>query len=135
MGVVRTLAALAAGLALLSGCSRSRPPAEAQPTVTMLQDVDALLRASGGVNRVPNGLGDLGRRQSMFPRGYEAVKSGDVIVLWGSPLKGEGDAGKAEAIIAYEKNVPDSGGYVLLSAGTVKKMSADEFRAAPKAGK
>jgi hypothetical protein len=48
-------------------------------------------------------------------------------------MKGEGDAGKEEAVVAYEKTVPASGGYVLLSAGTVKQMTPDEFKAAPKA--
>ena len=40
-----------------------------------------------------------------------------------------------EAVVAYEKNAPTQGGYVLLSAGTVKKVSAAEFASAPKAGK
>ena len=42
---------------------------------------------------------------------------------------------KGEAVVAYEKQVPTDGGYVLLSAGSVKKMTAEEFAAAPKAGK
>jgi hypothetical protein len=58
------------------------------------------------------------------------VKSGDVVVLWGTTLQGEGDVGKDEIVVAYEKDVPTSGGFVLLSAGTVKKMTADEFKAA-----
>jgi hypothetical protein len=37
--------------------------------------------------------------------------------------------------LAYEKATPTDGGYVLLSAGTVKKMTAAEFDTAPKAGK
>ena len=135
MPVVRALAALAVGLALLAGCSKSRQSGGGEPAASVLQDVDSLIRAAGPGNRVPAGLADLGRRQAMFPKGYEAVKSGDVVVLWGTPLKGEGDAGKEETVVAYEKSVPNSGGYVLLSAGTVKKMSADEFRSAPKAGK
>jgi hypothetical protein len=38
-------------------------------------------------------------------------------------------------VVAYQKGVPTDGGFVLLSAGTVKKMTADEFSTAPKAGK
>lgn len=41
----------------------------------------------------------------------------------------------APEILAYGKEVPESGGYVLLLDRTVKKMTAEEFRAAPKAGK
>ena len=47
----------------------------------------------------------------------------------------EGETGKNEAVVAYEKDAPTNGGYVLLSAGSVKKMTASEFAAAPKAGK
>jgi hypothetical protein len=51
------------------------------------------------------------------------------VVVWGTPIKGEGDAGNDEAVMAYEKAAPTEGGLVLLSAGTVKKMSADELKA------
>jgi hypothetical protein len=71
----------------------------------------------------------------MFPKAYESVKSGEVIVLWGTSPKGEGDVGNDEVVLAYEKKVPTEGGYVLMSAGTVKKMTAAELNSAPKAGK
>jgi hypothetical protein len=49
-------------------------------------------------------------------------------------MKGEGDAGKGGGdVIAYEKNAPNGGGYVLLTSGEVKQLTADEFKAAPKA--
>ncbi|HEY7153725.1 MAG TPA: hypothetical protein VH575_07180 [Gemmataceae bacterium] len=122
-----------AALVLLSGCS-SRSGEEAPAAFGELREVNDLLHAAAGTTgRPPAKLADLDRHQSLFSRGYEAVKSGNVVVLWGAPLKGEEDAGKEEAVVAYEKAVPTEGGYVLLSAGTVKKMSAAEFQAAPKA--
>jgi hypothetical protein len=124
---------IAACLGLLAGCS-SHPGGTAASEAILLQDVNDLLRASAGPSgRLPSKIADLNRQQKMFPRGYDAVKSGDVVVLWGAPMKGEGDAGKDEVVVAYEKAVPTEGGHVLLSAGTVKKMSASEFQAAPKA--
>jgi hypothetical protein len=106
------------------------------PSVSLLQEVNDLLRASEGVNnRPPSRLADLEKHQNMFPRGFAAVKSGDVVVLWGAKTRGEGDSGKDEAVVAYEKTVPTDGGYVLLSAGTVKKMTPADFTSAPKAGK
>ena len=58
------------------------------------------------------------------------------MVLWGSGVQGEGEAAAGGGeVVAYEKDVPASGGYVLLTSGQVKKMTADEFQAAPKAGK
>jgi hypothetical protein len=127
---------LAAGLGLLAGCS-SRPMGEAPPQLLVLQEVNDLLHSAAGVaGRAPARLADIAPRfRSMYPHGYAAVKSGDVVVLWGAALKGEGETGKGEAVVAYEKGVPTNGGYVLLSAGTVKKMSADEFTAAPKGAK
>jgi hypothetical protein len=74
--------------------------------------------------------------EPQFPRGYQAVKSGEVVVLWGAKMPGEGEvnAGTApDAVIAYEKKTASEGGYVLLQNGTVKEMSADQFKAAPKA--
>ena len=120
-------------LVVLAGCS-SRPGANSPPALDDLRDVNDLLHAAAGTaGRTPAKLADLGRHQRMFPRGYEAVKSGNVVVLWGAPLKGEGEVGKDEAVVAYEKNISTEGGYVLLSAGTIKKMTADEFQAAPMA--
>ena len=136
MTLVRCLLILAA-VGPLAGCS-SRPGGgeSAPPEYGLLQEVNELLRAAAGANRRPPArLADLDRYRTMFPRAYDAVKSGDVVVLWGAAQKGEGDAGKDEAVVAYEKNAPTQGGYVLLSAGTVKKVSAAEFASAPKAGK
>jgi hypothetical protein len=126
---------LFATLGLLAGCS-SQTGGEAAPELTLLQEVNGLLHsAAGAIGRPAAKLADLDRYQSLYPRGHAAVKSGDVVVLWGAALKGEGQAGKDEAVVAYEKGVPAEGGYVLMSAGTVKKMTAAEFSAAPKAGK
>jgi hypothetical protein len=127
---------IATGLGVALGCSSSQPVGEVPPAYTLLQDVDSLLRSSGGAaGRPPARVADMDRYRSMYPRGYAAVKSGDVVVLWGTALKGEGDAGKDEVVVAYEKSAPSDGGHVLLSAGTVKKMTAAEFNEAPKAKK
>ncbi|MBO0697639.1 MAG: hypothetical protein J2P46_04540 [Zavarzinella sp.] len=84
--------------------------------------------------RGPAKLADLKGAQTVFPHGYQAVKSGDVVVLWGAGVKGEGEAaGKGGEVVAYEKDAPANGGYVLLTSGEVKKLSASEFQSAPKA--
>jgi hypothetical protein len=127
---------LAVSLGFLVGCSSQRKGEAPSASYTVLQELNDLLRtAESTAGRPPTAVADLERHQSMYPRGYGAVKSGDVVVVWGAALKGESEVGKDEAVVAYEKSVPTGEGYVLLSAGTVKKMSAAEFKAAPKAGK
>lgn len=126
------------GLVMLAGCSSKSgagngPP----PQVATLGELTQLLHASTTPSgRAPTKLADLARNQSMFPASYEAVKSGDIVVLWGGAMKDEGDsAGGGGDVIAYEKDTPTNGGYVLLTSGEVKQMSPAEFNSAPKAGK
>jgi hypothetical protein len=134
MTLVR-FALVAVCLCLVVGCS-SRSKGTAAGGFLLLQEVNDLLHASAGATgRAPARLADLERHKGMFPRGYEAVLSGAVVVLWGTPLKGEGEVGKDEVVMAYQKAVPTEGGYVLLSAGTVKKMTAAELNSAPKGAK
>src|SRR5258707_906462 len=136
MSSMRNLLVSLVALVLIVGC-RSRPGAGPDAAgYSLLQDVNELLHAAAGANgRPPAKLVDLDRYKSTFPRGYEAVKSGDVVVVWGTPIKGEGEVGKDEVVIAYEKNTPTEGGLVLLSAGTAKRVSASEFNSLPRAGK
>jgi len=122
-------------LLLVGGCS-SAGPTKSDPESTEFQELNELFHAAAGkVGHAPTKLADLGTAKGVFPKAYELVKSGNVIVLWGTPPKGEGDVGNNEVVLAYEKKVPTEGGYVLMSAGTVQKMSAAEFSSAPKPGK
>jgi hypothetical protein len=57
------------------------------------------------------------------------------VIVWGATMAGEGDGGGAAEIVAYEKAAPTDGGAVLYQNGQVKKLSAAEFAAAPKAAK
>ena len=78
----------------------------------------------------PTKLADLTKYEVGLPTGYKELKEGNIVVLWGAPIA----EGATDTIIAYEKAVPDSGGYVLMQDGvTVKKMTADQFKAANKA--
>ena len=66
--------------------------------------------------------------------GYEALRNGNIVLRYNAKLPDtDEDPGHAESneVLAYEKEVPESGGYVLLLNRVVKKMTADEFKAAP----
>lgn len=122
-----------------TGCSSSGGQGPEQtPEQQVLAEVADMLRATTQPNgRGPTKLADLNAVKSLYTRGYDAVKSGQVVVLWGTnSMKGEGDIAKGGGeVVAYQKDVPTSGGFVLLSSGEIKKMTAAEFGAAPKAGK
>lgn len=125
------LLVLAAGLGVLAGCSSRSGGGGTDPTLGELQRVyDLIRKAAASLGRPPGKLEDLSRYKGSYPLGYKVVESGKIEVRWGTKLKDEGDVGKDEEVLAYEKDASTQGGYVLLSAGTIKKMSASEFQAA-----
>ncbi|MFO0845097.1 MAG: hypothetical protein U0797_22365 [Gemmataceae bacterium] len=85
-------------------------------------------------NRGPANAGELARFQNDYPLGYSQLKAGEIDIVWGARMGGEGGGG-SEGVIAFEKKAPTEGGWVLLANGTVKQMPADAFKAAPKATK
>jgi hypothetical protein len=124
-------------LAAIAGCSSTDPGAasgQGPDREAVLHEVGGLLRTVAGEGgRPPRKAADLARSEAGFPLGYQAVQAGEVVVVWGARMAGEGDSGASRDVIAYEKNVPAEGGWVLLQNGTVKQMTAAEFAAAPKA--
>jgi len=127
--------AVAMALAVVAGCgSKSGPGGAGAAQAPVLQEVANLLRAAAAEGRAPSKVADLAKFSTAYPDAYQAVKSGDVVVVWGAKVAGEGETASAAAsVIAYEKKAPTEGGWVLLANGEIKEMSADEFKAAPKA--
>jgi hypothetical protein len=130
---------IALGAGLLAGCSSGGAKPTIDQEMTDLQEVMHLLHvAARQTGRPPAKLSDLDPFQSKWPEAYNSVKSGDFVVLWGTPInwgmsaKTKGDVGRPEMVLAYGKTVPTDGGYVLTSVGKVTKMSAAEFASAPK---
>src|SRR5262245_1744006 len=54
--------------------------------------------------RGPKKLADLAKYEAGGPLGYEAIRSGKIIVLWGATMAGEGEGASATAVVAHEKN-------------------------------
>lgn len=61
-----------------------------------------------------------------------ALKDGSFVFLWNSTIQNM-TAGTSNTVLAYEKETSDKGGLVLMADGSVKTMSAKEFKDAPKA--
>jgi hypothetical protein len=57
------------------------------------------------------------------------LKDKDVVFFYGFDLlKIVATTGASNTVLAHEKDVPDKGGYVLYFDGSVKKVSADDFK-------
>src|SRR5437879_1010803 len=91
-------------LGLVLGCSSSKngQAITGQEQTLILQEVNDLLQVASAGGRPPAKLADLNKQSHNFPRGYAAVKSGEVVVLWGAPVQGEGEVGNNEVVVAYE---------------------------------
>jgi len=62
------------------------------------------------------------------------LKSGEYVFLFGvKPV--QMTAGTSNTVLAYEKTVPTNGGYVAYGDGSVKKLTADDFKKATLAKK
>jgi hypothetical protein len=129
--------ALVAGslVGMAGGCSPSNAPAVPVAEAfeyTKLSEIGEIFRIHAREqNRAPAKLSDAARYEIAFPVGFKALKDGAAVVFWSAPIK-EGDT---STVLAYEKQVPQEGGFVLMQDGTtVKKMTAEEFKSAAKAG-
>jgi hypothetical protein len=78
----------------------------------------------------PKNLDDLGIKQQN-PKLYDVLQEKGVIIFWNVSLMNLPEA----AILAYNHDVPTKGGVVLLTNGSARRMTVDEFNNTPKAGK
>lgn len=133
---------LVASSLLAAGCGDvNTPVTEGQFRDNNLLDVGELLRTYQiQKGKPPKSFADIQALPSLemaAPMGFERVRSGDVVVRWDATLPDTGEEiGKTpdEKVLAYVKEVPEKGGSVLLLNRTLKQMTAEEFKAAPKAG-
>lgn len=100
----------------------------------MLIDFGAMLKAYIKDNKkAPLKVADFDRHAPAFSGAEEGLRTKTIVYQWGAPIST--DANAASTVLAYEKEAEASGGWVLMQDGNVKKMGADEFKAAPKAPK
>ncbi|MBX3400929.1 MAG: hypothetical protein KF873_19525 [Gemmataceae bacterium] len=122
----------------LVGCGEGKKtngPTEHSQSDVLLEVAGLIRNYSAAKGKGPQKIADLAPYETEFQRGFAAVKSGEVVVLWGGTVAGEGGGSASKTIVAHEKDVPTAGGHVALESGEVVKVSAGEFAAAPKPGK
>jgi hypothetical protein len=119
---------------LLAGCGPNNPTGTGSfVDEPGLSELSSMLRAFNKLNqRSPKNLKEIVPMEQGYPVAIGALKSGELVITWGAPIVKEGDG--ARTVLAYYKAVPDQGGSVLMQDGTtIQKLTADEFKAAPKA--
>ena len=121
------------------GCGGSGGPVTQELAVeSRLGEVAELYRSyAATTKKAPKSLADLRTIENVAPSGLTPLVTGEVIVFWGAELTslGEEPTGpESDKVLAYEKDVPQKGGQVLMLDRRIKTMSAEEFAAAPKAG-
>lgn len=136
---IRPMIVVAAWAGLMAGCGSDTPTGGAEPMESLaLRDLGEAYRIYSINNkRPPKEAADLYVLEAAAPTGVLSLRQGDVVARWGVELPDLGEEpgkGSSTEILGYEKQAPERGGFVLLVNRTVKKMSADEFKAAPKAG-
>jgi hypothetical protein len=122
-----------------AGCSGTNPPLtpndNAQSNLTQIGELCRFYQF--GKSKPPAKLEDLATLKTQGANGYEALRSGAVILRFGATLPDlSEDPGQSpsEEVLAYLKEVPESGGKVLLLNRTIKTMTPEEFKAAKLAG-
>jgi hypothetical protein len=135
--IVRNCLALTIVLGLAAGCGSSGGGGSFEEAPDngeryALVEVGEILR-----NRLldtttpPRSHSDIARYENAGPTAFNKIQKGEIVVLWGANPQ----PGAPDKVLAYERQTPQSGGFVLMQDGTtVKKMTAGEFQAAPKAG-
>jgi hypothetical protein len=124
---------LIVGTALLSatvGCGPDGVKPDTSPKAVLLDLAEALKSAAGDKTKPPAKLAELDKIEPMMPLAGPAIRSGEVVYLWGAGYDASGTQ-----VVAYEKKAETEGGAVLLQNGTVETMTAEQLKAAPKAGK
>src|SRR5262249_30364357 len=107
------------------------PPMETPPN-GRLEEIGTLVKQFAvDKGRPPRDVKELQPYEPGFLVGHRALVQKEVLLAWGVGLS-QGPAA-AETVLAYDKNVPTQGGFVLMQDGTVKKMTASEFQASAKA--
>jgi hypothetical protein len=128
-------------LALLAaGCGPSNGPAtpDQADEGNLLQVGELCRHYQVAKKKPPEKLTDLGSVKSLAANGYEELRAGKIILRYGATLTETGDEpgqGDSDEVLAYLAKVPESGGKVLMLNRAVKTMTADQFKAARKAGK
>jgi hypothetical protein len=119
---------------IVAGCggAGSALPGEAAVHSLAFEELAALYRSRLKNNLPPpRTVKDFSTKTKGLSPVLKSVSSGNIVVIWGAGMSD--DSASASRVLAYEKQTPEKSGIVLMQNGTFKKMSAEEFKDAPRA--
>jgi hypothetical protein len=94
----------------------------AQATTDLVSIYHLLFRYAGRHgDRLPANEGEFGKLDKFAQEAFDKIHSGQYVVCWGSTIKA--------SVLAYEKDAPEQGGFVLRKSALVEKMTADVLKA------
>ena len=113
------------------GAEEENPAATGAPEAKQsLEDLASLLKYCGEQKRaLPRAVADIEPIEPLFQAAYLGLARNDIVYVWGANL----NPAASDKVLAYEKAVESSTGWVLLQDGTLKSMPAAEFTALTKA--
>lgn len=126
--IVGLVTALSVGTAVGCGDGGSKP--DTSPKAVLLDLAEGLKSTAADKQKPPAKLSELERIEPMIPLAGPAIRSGELVYLWGAGYDPTGTQ-----VVAYERKAETEGGMVLLQNATVEKMTAEQLKTAPKAGK
>ena len=141
----RRIAAMVVGawflIGLAPGCNSSSEQAamETSAEAQGLKSLGEMYRiVSQSLKRPPKDIGELRAAEAQVPGVFSSIGEQNVAIFFGAEMPdrpGKPGEGASGTILAYDRMVPRQGGFVLMLDRSVRKMSAEEFKAAKKAGK
>ncbi|SIN95110.1 hypothetical protein SAMN05444166_1753 [Singulisphaera sp. GP187] len=129
---------MGATVQLTTGCgdSTAPPPKAVIESINLREVGDAYRTYVLAKKAPPKKVADIREYEAGYPMAFAGLKAGELEVFWGGELlqpEAVVPDVKSDTILAFESKVPKEGGYVLLTNREIKKLTPEEFKAAPKA--
>jgi hypothetical protein len=128
-------------VAVAPGCGGSPQQAELDTSAEAqgLKNLGKMYRiVSESLKRPPKTINELRKAEAQVPGGFNSIGETNVGIYFDVQMadaSGKPGAETSEAVLAYDRMVPMQGGFVLMLDGSVRRISASEFKTAKKAGK
>jgi prepilin-type processing-associated H-X9-DG protein len=131
------IAVLAAAQGAAPGCGHGTATAEVDNSAEAqgLRNLGTMYKlVSESLGRPPKTIAELRQAEARVPGGFSDIGETNVAIYLGADMAGKPADEASNTVLAYDRLTPHQGGHVLMLDGSVKTMTAAEFKSAKKAG-